>query len=99
MAHAAGRESSQGNESAVQRVHAHRFVVLYRTETREIKGAAEVRRGWIERVPDPRRLEAGESEHLRLGFQALDELPGLIARMIHEVEARDPGAKDRRPDA
>ena len=82
----------------MQHVHAHRFVVLYRTETREIEGAAEVRRGWIERVPDPRALEAGESEHLRLGFQSLDELPGLIARMIGDVEARGPGTRDRRPD-
>jgi hypothetical protein len=83
----------------VQRAHAHRFVVLSRTETREIEGASEVRRGWIERVPDPRRLEAVESERLRLGFQQLDELPGLIARMIDEAEARGPGARDRRPDA
>ncbi len=73
----------------------YRFVVVYRAEAREIEGAAEVRRGWIEQVVDPRRLEAGEIGQMRLGFQSLSELPGLIARMIDA--AGTPPAKDRRP--
>lgn len=84
-------KGSSGSESAMQRAmhpQAHRFVVVYRVEAREIDGAAEVRRGWIERVPDPRGLEAGENEHARRGFQALSELPGLIAGLIEEAESR-----------
>jgi hypothetical protein len=77
--------------------HAHRFVVVYRIETREIPGAAEVRRGWVERVPDPREVEAGEADRSRFSFQALSDLPALITRMIDEVEARRPDAGDRRP--
>ena len=77
----------------------HRFVVVYRMEAREIAGAAEVRRGWVERVPDPRALEAGEAERERLGFQALAELPDLIARMIDKAEAPARAAPDRRPSA
>jgi hypothetical protein len=75
---------------------AYRFVVVYRAETREIEGAAEVRRGWIERVLDPRSLDAGIGQQ-RLGFHTLAELPGLIARMIEAAEATD--TKDRRPPA
>jgi hypothetical protein len=77
----------------------HRFVVVYRLEAREIEGAAEVRRGWIERVPDPRALDAGEAERERLGFQALAELPDLIARMIDKAETPARAAPDRRPSA
>ena len=74
-------------------------MVVYRTEVREIEGAAEVRRGWVERVPDPRALDAGDAERERLGFQALDELPALIARMINKAEAPARAAADRRPSA
>jgi hypothetical protein len=73
----------------------HRFVVVYRIETREIPGAVDVRRGWIERVPDPREVEADQADRSRLGFQELNDLPVLITRMIAQVEARRPG--DRRP--
>ena len=76
----------------------HRFVVAYRIEAREIDGAEEVRRGWIERVPDPRAAEAGDSERDRLGFRALADLPGLIEGMIEKVEApARPTAKGRPP--
>ena len=59
----------------------HRFVVVYRVEAREIAGAAEVRRGWVERVPEPRALDDGEPQPARRGFQDLEELPGLIGGM------------------
>lgn len=74
---------------------AYRFVVVYRAETREIEGAAEVRRGWIEQVLDPRSLDAGAIGQQRLGFHTLAELPGLIGRMIEAAEA--PDSQDRRP--
>jgi hypothetical protein len=66
-------------------------------ELREIAGAAEVRRGWVERVPDPRGLAAGEAERERLGFQTLAELPDLIARMIEKAEASARPGDYRRP--
>lgn len=75
----------------------HRFVVLWRFEAREIAGAAEVRRGWIERVPDPRAQEAGAERPERVGFSDLGELPALIARMIDDVDAA-PGAAGQTPD-
>jgi hypothetical protein len=79
------------------RQRTHRFVVVYRMELREIAGAAEVRRGWVERVPDPRGLAAGEPERERLGFQTLAELPELIARMIDKAEASPRPVAHRRP--
>jgi len=72
----------------------HRFVVVYRLEAREIAEAAEVWRGWVERIPDPRqRAEAGQTDE-RLGFQNLDELPGLIARLMEHADRG--AATDRR---
>lgn len=69
----------------------HRFVVVYRCERREIDGAADVWRGWIERIPDPRqRVEDGQSED-RLGFHDLKEVPALMTRLI-----KDAGQTDRR---
>lgn len=69
----------------------HRFVVVYRCEAREIDGAAEVWRGWVERIPDPRqRVEDGQSEE-RLGFTDLAEVPELMTRLIE-----DAGQPDRR---
>jgi hypothetical protein len=64
----------------------HRFVVVYRAEAREIDGADEVRRGWVERVPDPRAADAGDTERDRSGFRMLTELPELIESMIEKVE-------------
>jgi hypothetical protein len=75
----------------------HRFVVLWRVEARESDGAAEVRRGWVERVPTAPATDACESRSARVGFQQLADLPVLITRMIEEVEAPRRAAPDRRP--
>lgn len=69
----------------------HRFVVVWRREAREIAGAAEVWRGWVERIPDPRqRVEDGLKED-RVGINALDEVPDRIRELIDEA-----GQSDRR---
>jgi hypothetical protein len=75
----------------------HRFVVVWRAETREIASAAEVRRGWVERVPDPRAQAAGEAAAQRVGFHQLDELPAVIARLIADAEAGPAAHPVRRP--
>ncbi|MFV0385051.1 hypothetical protein [Paracoccus sp. (in: a-proteobacteria)] len=73
----------------VRRNPSHRFVVVYRRETREISGAVEVWRGWIERIPDPRqRVEEGQTEG-RLGFNELAEIPGLMMQLIDEAKQCD----------
>ncbi len=77
----------------------HRFVVVWRAETREIASAGEVRRGWVERVPDPRGQAAGEATVHRQGFQRLDELPAVIARLIADAEADGEARPARRPGA
>lgn len=64
----------------------HRFVVVWRSELREIACAAEIRRGWVERVPDPRALVAGKGPAQRVGFHQLDELPDVIAQLIDDAE-------------
>ncbi|WP_372571757.1 hypothetical protein [Ruegeria jejuensis] len=75
--------------SHARHTQSHRFVVIYRCEPREIAGAAEVWRGWVERIPDPRqRAEAGQTEE-RLGFHELQELPALITRLMDEATAHD----------
>lgn len=76
----------------------HRFVIVYRTETREIADAAVVWRGWVERVPDPRQIEAEQAEGQRLGFHALDELPGLIRALMDQSGAQQRPAKGKTPD-
>lgn len=63
----------------------HRFVLVFRNETREISDAEPVWRGWIERVPDPRQREIARQSEERLGFQSLDEIPVLIERLIAAV--------------
>lgn len=76
----------------------HRFVVVYRAEAREIANAEEVRRGWVERVPDPRAVDAGDTTQDRQGFAKLEELPGLITEMIGRAEKSDTTARrGRRP--
>lgn len=60
----------------------HRFVVVYRNEAREIENAAEIWRGWIERIPYPRQRESDQQVEDRLGFQTLEELPLLITRLM-----------------
>lgn len=65
----------------------HRFVVVYRNEAREIANAAEVWRGWVERIPNPRQREIHRQDEDRLDFQSLEELPALIIRLIERCNA------------
>ena len=69
----------------------HRFVVVWRAEAREIVGAAPVERGWVERIPDPRAVEAEGGRRDRQGLVRLEDLPGVIEAMM----ARAAGAADR----
>lgn len=64
----------------------HRFVVLYRREPREIRGAREQWRGWISRVQSPEEQAAGVEER-RVWFHQLSELPEVIETLINDVDA------------
>ena len=46
----------------------HRFVVVYRNEHREIEGAADIWRGWVERIPNPRQRELERQRAVRPAF-------------------------------
>lgn len=70
------------------RSRTYRFIVVYRIEEREIDGAEEIRRGWVERVPDPRN--ATDAETTRVGFHDLGSLPGLIDKIVETAEAETP---------
>lgn len=75
-------------------------MVVYRAEAREIANAEEVRRGWVERVPDPRSAEAADAARDRQGFAALEDLPAVISGMIDRAEETEPKAPlGRRPSA
>ncbi len=71
----------------IAKTQSHRFVVVFRNEIREIENAAEVWRGWVERIPDPRQREIGRQDDDRLDFQSLEELPALIGRLIARSNA------------
>ena len=71
-------------------VHSYRFAVVYRKETREIAGATDIWRGWVERVPAPGERGSAGKESRRINFQDLSELPGLIRTLIEEAR-RDGG--------
>jgi hypothetical protein len=71
----------------------HRFVVVWRAETREIVGAASVERGWVERIPDPRSAEDQSRRRDRQGLLRLADLPGVIeAMMARAAEAAAGGS-------
>ncbi|MGQ0564359.1 MAG: hypothetical protein ACT4OK_04730 [Gemmobacter sp.] len=70
----------------------HRFVVVWRAETREIAGAAPVERGWVERIPDPRAAETDGDARDRQGLVRLADLPGVIEAMM--ARAARPGGKE-----
>lgn len=72
----------------------YRFVVLYRREPREIKGAAEEWRGWLCRVPDALE-EAGGTETERVWFRDLRELPALIQDFIVSAAPTDTAGNDQ----
>ncbi len=76
----------------------HRFVVVYREEAREIAQATGIWRGWIEKVPDPRALDAGNTPPARLGFVALTEVPDLMTRLMQPGDTPPVAAADRRPN-
>ena len=58
---------------------AHRFVVVYRQEPREIDGAVSSWRGLLVAVPNA----PGADEEKRLAFSDLNQLPELIRSLIH----------------
>lgn len=68
----------------------YRFVVLYRREPREIGGAAEEWRGWVQRVPEPTEDVSAEDSD-RIWFGDLKELPGAVQRLIERIRS-DEGA-------
>ncbi|MGI9507416.1 MAG: hypothetical protein ACR2RE_30605 [Geminicoccaceae bacterium] len=80
-------------------LQSHRFVLVYRMESREIEGAADVWRGWIERVPDPRQREHGQQTEDRLGFHDLSELPGLVETLISRSETASASTPSKRRSA
>lgn len=83
-----------------RRLHtqSHRFVVVYREEAREIAEAEGIWRGWIEKVPDPRALDAGEGAATRMGFSALTEVPDLMLRLMQPGTITPGATTDRRPN-
>ncbi len=66
----------------------YRFVVAYRREPREIGGAAEEWRGWVQRVPEPNEgVFAEESD--RIWFGDLKELPGVVRSLIERIGSEE----------
>jgi hypothetical protein len=72
----------------------HRFVIVWRLEPREIEGAAEVWRGWVERIPDARQREERGERQDRVGLSRLEDLPEQIAKLIART---GPSARDEHP--
>ncbi len=71
----------------------HRFVVLYRREPREIGGAADEWRGWVQRVPEPTE-DVSADEGDRIWFGDLKELPGAVQSLIERIRPEEgPGRK------
>lgn len=66
----------------------HRFVVVYRSEEREIEGVGEIWRGWVERVPDPRQRDLEGQLDERLSFTELSELPERVGTLITQAGRR-----------
>lgn len=75
----------------------HRFVVVYRNEHREIEGAADIWRGWVERIPNPRQRELERQREDRLDFRNLSDLPHLIEMLIRRSETDLDLSSNRRP--
>jgi len=75
-------------------IKSHRFVVVWRAERREIADAADVWRGWVERIPTPRQGASGQ-EAERIGLQALHDLPDAILSLIERTAAPRRAASDR----
>ena len=76
-----------------------RFVVVYRAEAREIEGAAEVRRGWVQRILDHDGFTIGEGEraiHDPGGIEAwfrLAEAVGLSRDEVSDLRHVVPGVR------
>ncbi len=64
----------------------YRFVVLYRREPREIGGAAEEWRGWVQRVPEPTKGVSAE-EGDRIWFGDLEDLPDAVRSPIERIRS------------
>ena len=64
----------------------YRFVVLYRREPREIGGAAEKWRGWVQRVPEPTKGVSAE-EGDRIWFGDLEDLPDAVRSLIERIRS------------
>lgn len=75
--------------ASANELQSHRFVVVFRREAREIEGASEVWRGWIERVPAPGEPAPNEAGANRIGFGELAELPALIRTLIDRAARPD----------
>ncbi|MEQ9260806.1 MAG: hypothetical protein RIG84_17095 [Roseovarius sp.] len=78
----------------------HRFVLVYRSETREIEGAATIWRGWVQRVPNPRQREMDMQTDDRVDFRDLAEVPELLELLMTRAgtpEEAKPSTRRRRP--
>ncbi len=74
----------------------YRFVVLYRREPREIGGAAEDWRGYVQRVPEPTEgISAEEGD--RIWFGDLKELPGAVQSLIERLRSEE-GTDRKKPE-
>jgi hypothetical protein len=83
--------------TSARKVYSYRFVVVFRREAREIAGAAEVWRGWVERIPAPDESGPAEAGSNRLGFCDLAELPESILTLIDRSRSGDEATSDGRP--
>ena len=87
---------TRGSGVANYQDHAsYRFIIVYRREPREIPTAESRWRGWLIPVPD---AAAPSGEAPRMGFQDLDEVPGLIKSWVENGSAMTDVA-DREGDA
>jgi hypothetical protein len=68
----------------------YRFVVLYRREPREIGGAAEEWRGWVQRVPEPTKGVSAE-EGDRVWFGDLKDLSDAVRSLMEPIRSEEEG--------
>ena len=77
------------------KVQSHRFVVVYRAESREIDGAAAIWRGWVERIPDPRQREMDRQKPDRIDFRDLTDLPDHMSTLMARAGPSEAASSDR----
>lgn len=63
----------------------YRFVVTYRREPREIRGAREEWRGTVQRVPDALEQLARPGREVSMSFTELGEIPDIIRSLVEKA--------------